>query len=87
MSYYGGGITAMTDAKAACPVMFHWGERDTGIPVAEVRPYAAADSHGVHHFYAAGHGFNCEQRASFDAGAAALARERTMAFFAEHLED
>ena len=35
--------------------------------------------------YAAQHGFNCDQRASFDAAAAATARERTLAFFAQHL--
>jgi len=35
--------------------------------------------------YAAGHGFNCDARASYDAAAAALARERTLAFFATHV--
>jgi len=32
-----------------------------------------------------GHGFNCDQRGSYDAAAAKLARERTLAFFAKHL--
>ena len=31
--------------------------------------------------YAAGHGFNCDARASYDAASARLARERTLAFF------
>lgn len=85
VSYYGGGITAMTDARPGCPLLYHWGEQDTGIPVAEARAYADADTLGVHHFYPAGHGFNCDQRASFDAASAALARERTLAFLASHL--
>jgi carboxymethylenebutenolidase len=37
------------------------------------------------HVYAADHGFNCDQRGSWDAAAAKLARERTLAFFARHL--
>jgi carboxymethylenebutenolidase len=37
------------------------------------------------HLYHANHGFNCDQRGSYDAAAAKLARERTLAFFAKHL--
>ncbi|MDB5828992.1 MAG: Carboxymethylenebutenolidase, partial [Variovorax sp.] len=37
------------------------------------------------HVYACGHGFNCEQRGSYNAEAAKLAKERTLAFFAKHL--
>ena len=35
--------------------------------------------------YPAGHGFNCEARASYDAGAAAQAYDRTLAFFRKHI--
>jgi carboxymethylenebutenolidase len=35
--------------------------------------------------YPAGHGFNCDARASFDAAAAKLARDRTLAFFRKHV--
>jgi carboxymethylenebutenolidase len=37
------------------------------------------------HVYAADHGFNCDHRGSYDAEAARLARERTLAFFAQHV--
>jgi carboxymethylenebutenolidase len=37
------------------------------------------------HFYDADHGFNCDQRGSFDAAAAKIARERTVAFLREHV--
>ena len=38
------------------------------------------------HFYAgAGHGFNCDQRGSWNAEAAKLARSRTVEFFRKHL--
>ena len=35
--------------------------------------------------YPAGHGFNCDQRGSYHAESARLARERTLAFLHEHL--
>lgn len=35
--------------------------------------------------YEADHGFNCEQRGSYNAAAALLARQRTLDFFARHL--
>ena len=34
----------------------------------------------------AGHGFNCEQRGSYDPPAAALARTRTLEFFARYVD-
>ncbi len=37
------------------------------------------------HIYPAGHGFSCDHRGSYHAESAGLARERTLAFFAEHL--
>jgi carboxymethylenebutenolidase len=87
--YYGGGVT--TEAEAArtprCPVLAHFGERDHWIPMDSVRAFEARHTgHGVTvHAYAADHGFNCDHRGSYDADAARLARERTLAFFAEHV--
>jgi carboxymethylenebutenolidase len=37
------------------------------------------------HVYAADHGFNCDQRGSWNEPAARQARERSLAFFAQHL--
>ena len=37
------------------------------------------------HVYNANHGFNCDQRGSYDEAAAKLARERSLAFFKKHL--
>jgi carboxymethylenebutenolidase len=45
----------------------------------------AAQPQWKHYVYPAGHGFNCDQRGSFDAGSAGLARERTLAFLREHV--
>jgi len=37
------------------------------------------------YMYAADHGFNCDQRGSYDAAAAKLARERTLEFLRKHV--
>lgn len=83
--YYGGGIPGLVALKAKCPVMFHWGESDQSIPLDKARAFADAHKDQTHYFYKAGHGFNCDQRGSYDAEAAKLARSRTLAFLAKHV--
>ncbi|HXS27743.1 MAG TPA: dienelactone hydrolase family protein [Steroidobacteraceae bacterium] len=86
VAYYGGGITQELEKKPKCPIMFHFGELDTHIPLSDVEKIKAAVPQGIFHIYqGAGHGFNCDQRASYNPQAAALARERSFAFFAQHL--
>jgi carboxymethylenebutenolidase len=83
--YYGGGILDNANVDLRCPVMAHFGERDAMIPVAGVRQLAAQHERQQIFIYAADHGFNCDQRGSYDAPSAALARQRTLAFFREHV--
>jgi carboxymethylenebutenolidase len=83
--YYGGGMLDKADLVPRCPVMGHFGERDTMIPVDGVRKFAARHGGQQIFIYAADHGFNCDQRGSYDAPAAKLARERTLAFLGTHL--
>jgi carboxymethylenebutenolidase len=83
--YYGGGILDAAAEKPRCPVMAHFGERDTGIPVAGVRQLMARHPDAQIFIYAADHGFNCDQRAAYDAAAAKLARERTLEFLRRHV--
>jgi carboxymethylenebutenolidase len=83
--YYGGGMTDAIDERPKCPVMAHFGENDANIPVDGVKKLAAAHPEVQVFLYPAGHGFNCDQRGSYDAAAAKLARERTLAFLREHL--
>jgi carboxymethylenebutenolidase len=85
--YYGGGTTT-DDAireRPKCPVMLHYGERDDHIPLEGVKKLAAAHPGQTVHIYAAGHGFNCDQRGSHDAASAKLARERTLEFLRRHV--
>jgi carboxymethylenebutenolidase len=84
VAYYGGGIPGLIGLKPQCPVLFHWGETDQSIPMDKAKEFAAAHKDRTHHFYAAGHGFNCDQRGSYNAEAAKLARTRTLEFLAKH---
>jgi carboxymethylenebutenolidase len=83
--YYGGGILDHADDVPRVPVMGHFGERDAGIPADGVRKLAA--KHPTHHFflYEADHGFNCDERGSYDAASSQLARIRTLGFFRDHV--
>ena len=85
--YYGGGMTAPSEVarQPKCPVMAHFGEKDHYIPMDGVWAFAAAHPEVTVHAYVADHGFNCDQRGSHHQPAADLARERTLAFFAEKL--
>ena len=85
VSYYGGGILEATDAVPRCPVMAHFGERDAMIPVAGVHRLMAAHPDAEIFIYAADHAFNCDARASYDANAARLARERTLQFLRQYI--
>ena len=83
--YYGGGILDNADIEPKVPVMGHFGEKDSMIPVDGVKKLA--EKHKKHQIfiYAADHGFNCDQRGSYNAAAAKQARERTLAFFRQHV--
>jgi len=83
--YYGGGILDNADVALRCPIQGHFGERDAGIPADQVRELAARHPEAEIHLYAADHGFMCDERGSYDAPAAKLARERTLAFLRRHI--
>jgi carboxymethylenebutenolidase len=83
--FYGGGILANKELEPRCPAMLHFGETDHAIPIAEVQAMKAARPELTVYIYPAGHGFNCDQRGSYHAESAKLARERTLAFFRKQL--
>jgi carboxymethylenebutenolidase len=85
VAYYGGSITKELAKHPKCPVMYHFGELDKHIPASDIAKIKAAHPQGEFHMYPAEHGFNCEQRESYDAASARLARERSLAFFAKHV--
>ncbi|MDO8372734.1 MAG: dienelactone hydrolase family protein, partial [Polaromonas sp.] len=85
--YYGGGMTAGDEParQPACPVMVHFGDQDHWIPLDTVEAFKKAQPGVEVHVYEANHGFNCDQRGSYNEAAATLAKARTLAFFAKHL--
>jgi carboxymethylenebutenolidase len=85
VAYYGGGMLEAIAETPKCPVMAHFGERDSMIPVDGVKRFAAAHPDVELFIYAADHGFNCDQRGSYDPAAAALAHERTLQHFRRYL--
>lgn len=85
VGYYGGGVAGMSDKKPNAPTMLHFGEKDHSISMADVEKVKANQPDIPVFVYPGGHGFNCDERASFDRESAELARSRTLAFFAKHL--
>ncbi|MEQ9121995.1 MAG: dienelactone hydrolase family protein [Alphaproteobacteria bacterium] len=83
--YYGGQIAMFNDETPKNPVMMHFGEKDHGIPMADVDKIRQAHPDAEVFVYPAGHGFNCDHRGDFDAESAKLARSRTLDFFARHV--
>lgn len=85
VSYYAGGIQNHIQEKSTCPAIFHFGLLDTHIPQTVVEQ-VRHEYPGFSVFtYDADHGFNCDARSSYNAPAAKLARQRTLAHFDEYL--
>jgi carboxymethylenebutenolidase len=82
ISYYGGGIGQLLSIQPKCPSIFHFGEQDHAIPVAEINSLRQAHPECPIYLYPAGHGFNCDQRDSFHSTSSAIAFERTI----QHLD-
>jgi carboxymethylenebutenolidase len=85
--YYGGGMTVPAEIarQPKCPVLAHFADHDQSIPLEGVEAFKQAHANVDVRIYQGSHGFNCDHRGAYDATAAALARERTLAFFAQHL--
>ena len=85
--YYGGGMTVGAEVirKPLCPVLCHFGDQDKHITMPTVNAFKATQTGSRVEIYEADHGFNCDQRGSYNAPAAALALERTLKFFEKHI--
>ena len=84
--YYGGMIAQNLDLDAGCPVQLHYGTEDQGIPPENVNKVREAKPDvDIYVYDGAGHGFNCDARASFHPEAAKIAKARTLDFFSMHI--
>ncbi len=84
VGYYGGQIARFATETLLAPVMLHFGRLDQHIPKEDVDTVHAAHPEVSIFWYEAGHGFNCNDRASYNADAAKLARERSLEFLKKH---
>ena len=85
VGYYGGAIPQYGSENPNCPVMLHFGSQDAHIPTDAIDKVQAAHSEVQFFWYDAGHGFDTADRASFNAEASRLARERSLEFLRAHL--
>jgi carboxymethylenebutenolidase len=73
-----------------CPIIGFWGNQDDGIPVDSVKEIedvlrGNGKSIETNIYEGAGHGFFCEERDSYHAGASQDAWSKTISFFNKHL--
>ncbi|MGB1006624.1 MAG: dienelactone hydrolase family protein, partial [Thalassobaculaceae bacterium] len=59
--------------------------RATGTPMDQVETIRARQGGSEVFVYPAGHGFNCDQRGSYEAASAGIARDRTLDFLGQHV--
>ncbi len=86
IGYYGGQIAMFNDEQPKCPTMLHFGEKDPFIPLDDVEKISAAHSDvAVHVYDGADHGFECDERGSYHEPSRNLARDRSLAFFADNM--
>jgi carboxymethylenebutenolidase len=85
VGYYGGMIAAHAEEHPKAPVLLHFGETDQSIPMSDVAKVQKARPDVAIHVYKAGHGFNCDERGSYDAASAKTALDRTMSFIVEYV--
>ncbi len=84
-AFYGGQINQFRGERPRCPITLHFGEDDPIIPPEDRALIAEWNPTVPIHLYGAGHGFSCDARDSFHEISAALARQRTVELFTEHL--
>ncbi|WP_374634364.1 dienelactone hydrolase family protein [Ferrovibrio sp.] len=85
VAYYGGGIGNLLGEKPRCPILTHFGNQDQSIPMDVVEKVKAGHPDAIVHVYDAGHGFNCDERGSYNAASADLARARSIEFLNKNL--
>ena len=85
VGYYGGNIYRFAEETPHAPVMLHFGRQDQHIPAEEVSLVQNAHPDVSVFWYDAGHGFNCDERSSYNPEASRLARERSLSFLKQHL--
>jgi carboxymethylenebutenolidase len=87
VAYYGSMMPDFAAEQPHCPVIAHIGDQDTTLPATRIDAFRACQPEvPVYIYHGAQHGFDNEHRhPRYDADACRTARERTLAFFAQHV--
>ena len=80
VSYYGGRTVPFLKERPKSPLLLHFGQFDPLIPPEDIEAHREQLPGAEINVWPAGHGFNCDQRADFNAEVAAQAMSRTLAF-------
>lgn len=87
VTYYGGGMTQPAEIARMpqAPVLAHFARQDQSISLESVEAFRLAHPEVELYLYDASHGFNCDNRAAYNAPAATLARQRTLEFLKKNM--
>jgi carboxymethylenebutenolidase len=86
VGYYAGGIGSVATEEPSCPVLLHFGADDSHIGPEQIEAVRTAHPEVTIYVYdGAEHGFNCDQRGSYNPAAAKLARSRSLEFLKTHI--
>ena len=88
--YYGAAAATASVPRITAPLLVHYAENDAGInrmrPEFEAALKAAGVAHEMHVYPGTQHGFHNNSTPRYDAAAAQLSWDRTLAFFERHLK-
>jgi carboxymethylenebutenolidase len=83
--YYGARTMPFVEEHAQAALLFHFGERDASIPATDIAKIRMSQPQADVRVWPAGHGFNCDQRADYDAQSADKALTVTLEFLEREL--
>ena len=86
VNFYGSHVAARLDIRPNCPTIMHYGDSDVIVPMPDVERIRAAHPDVTVNVYPGGkHAFFNPAQANYDADAASLALQRSIAFLNERL--
>lgn len=85
VAFYGTRLPQYLDSPLKAPLLGHFGTKDEHVPAEMLQEAKAYLPDMEVHLYEAGHAFANDARPSYVPDAAALAHERTQAFFRQHV--
>lgn len=84
--YYGTQIAPYVAERPRCPVLMHFGEKDSIATLEHAGALRASQGAQVEiQVYPAGHSFSCDETLNFHAASAELALRRSLEFLAAHV--